>query len=211
MATPSQKKGIALYIAVVVSGLVLTITISMIRILSKEYTLSSSARESQVAFYAADSGLECATYWDVQLGGTRFGSTTSNANTIRCGGVAILTDSQLTTDAPPYEIDSRIGCYTTNMLDNSQIEAACNPFSASPTTGIGTFNNPMVSSFTVSYGTYPDAPCAIVTVLKRAVPDPFDFVNTPPSLYMQTIIESRGYNTCADSPRRIERAIRVQS
>lgn len=60
---PSQN-GYTLLFAVLLSSLVLSIGISILTISRKELILSSSTRESQISFYAADSGAECAIYHD---------------------------------------------------------------------------------------------------------------------------------------------------
>lgn len=50
--------------AVLVSSVLLSVGVSIFNLTIKELTLSSSGRESQFAFYAADTGIECAVYWD---------------------------------------------------------------------------------------------------------------------------------------------------
>lgn len=63
-----QKSGAgftALY-AVLVASLALAIGLAVANIALKESLLSSTARESQFAFYAANSGLECGRFWDGQ-------------------------------------------------------------------------------------------------------------------------------------------------
>lgn len=57
-----NNNGYTLLFAVLVSSIVLAVGISILTISKKEFLLSSSARESIIAFYAADSGLECAMY-----------------------------------------------------------------------------------------------------------------------------------------------------
>lgn len=57
-----KNKGYTLLFAVLVSSIVLAIGISILNISKKEFLLASSARESTSAFYAADSGLECAMF-----------------------------------------------------------------------------------------------------------------------------------------------------
>jgi Tfp pilus assembly protein PilX len=64
----SNKSGFALLFAVLTASLLLTIGLSIFGISFKELTISTAARESQVAFYAADSARECALYWDVKKG-----------------------------------------------------------------------------------------------------------------------------------------------
>lgn len=51
--------------AVLTSSMLLSIGLSIFNLTLKELELSSSGRESQAAFYAADSGVECALYWDI--------------------------------------------------------------------------------------------------------------------------------------------------
>jgi hypothetical protein len=60
-----ESRGFVLLFAVLVSNILLAIGLGIFTIAYKELILSSSDRESQVAFYAADSGSECAVYWDV--------------------------------------------------------------------------------------------------------------------------------------------------
>jgi len=57
------KKGFAMLFAVLASSIVLSIGLSIFNLTIKELTLSSSGSESQIAFYAADTGAECALYW----------------------------------------------------------------------------------------------------------------------------------------------------
>ncbi len=79
-------RGFTLLIAVLISGVLLSIGLAIFNITIKELLLSSSGRDSQFAFYAADSGTECALYWD-QKGG---GFSTSTAGTINCNNTSIL-------------------------------------------------------------------------------------------------------------------------
>lgn len=57
-------KGFTLLLASLISSILLAIAIFMINIAQKEIVLASVGRDSQYAFYAADSGAECALYWD---------------------------------------------------------------------------------------------------------------------------------------------------
>jgi Tfp pilus assembly protein PilX len=59
-----RNRGFALLIAVVLSAVAAAITVSLTTLAYKSLLLSSAARESQYAFYAADSALECALYND---------------------------------------------------------------------------------------------------------------------------------------------------
>lgn len=63
-ATASSNRGFTLLYSVLVASLLLSIGLAILNISIKEVMLSGSARDSQLAFYAADAGLECALYWD---------------------------------------------------------------------------------------------------------------------------------------------------
>lgn len=54
------NRGYTLLFAVLVSSLVLAIGLSILTLARKEFLLATSARDSSIAFYAADSALECA-------------------------------------------------------------------------------------------------------------------------------------------------------
>ncbi len=58
----SKQKGFTLLLSVLVSSIILSIGIAIFNITFKEIKLSSAGRESQFAFYAADSGAECALF-----------------------------------------------------------------------------------------------------------------------------------------------------
>jgi hypothetical protein len=61
-----NKAGFTLLLASITSSLLLAVGVSIFSIILKEIMLTTSARESQKAFYAADTGLECALYWDIK-------------------------------------------------------------------------------------------------------------------------------------------------
>lgn len=85
----SSKRGITLLIAVLTASLMLSISLSIFNIAIKELVISSSGRDSHTAFYAADSGIECALYWDYR---NAF-STTTTSN-ISCGGASFTVGGQ---------------------------------------------------------------------------------------------------------------------
>lgn len=66
----SVKNGFVIIIALIVSVIVLTVGIGIISITLKDYIFSGIVSESHKAFYASDTGLECAFYYDIQ--GTTF-------------------------------------------------------------------------------------------------------------------------------------------
>ncbi len=90
------EKGFTLLIAVLISGVLLAIGLAIFNITIKEILLSSSGRDSQFAFYAADSGIECALYWDQK----EVGFATSTTSTISCNDTSILDVGGVGYDTP---------------------------------------------------------------------------------------------------------------
>lgn len=59
-----QSKGFVLLFAVVLSSIVLTITLGVLNISLKEINFSTSAKDTNESFFAADTGAECALFYD---------------------------------------------------------------------------------------------------------------------------------------------------
>lgn len=83
-----QSRGFTLLLATLIASLLLILGAAIFSIIKKEIVLSSLGRDSQFAFYAADTGAECALYWDFRFdtfstttpysGATCAGSTLGN-------------------------------------------------------------------------------------------------------------------------------------
>ncbi|HRH55251.1 MAG TPA: hypothetical protein PK609_00060 [Candidatus Paceibacterota bacterium] len=86
MITNVQHRGFTLLIAVVLTSVLLSVGLALLDIAYKQVVLSSTARQSQYAFYAADSAMECALYWDQKQNAFSYSSALS---TITCGAVNI--------------------------------------------------------------------------------------------------------------------------
>lgn len=65
-ADRKKRSGFTLLFAVLVANLILAIGIATFNLTVKQVLLSSVGRESQFAFFAADSGVECALFWDFE-------------------------------------------------------------------------------------------------------------------------------------------------
>lgn len=76
--------GFALLFAILASTVLLSVAVAIWSIALREVVLSSFGRESQIAFYAADTGAECALYWDTRS--NAFSTSTLSTSTINCGG-----------------------------------------------------------------------------------------------------------------------------
>lgn len=102
------RLGFALLFAVLAITVLLSISIAILNISLREVILSSFGRESQVAFYAADAGAECALYWSIK------------------GAFATSTDSGAATGCPgPSQIS--INCGVFKLTPNISY---CDKFSA---------------------------------------------------------------------------------
>jgi len=65
--TNSLKKGYTLLFAMLLSTVVLSVGISILTIARKEVILTGNSRESHRAILAADSGIQCAAFWNFDL------------------------------------------------------------------------------------------------------------------------------------------------
>ncbi len=193
----NSSKGYTLLFAVIVSVLVLSIAAFILSVSRKQFILSSSARDSVYAFYAADSGLECA----IENVDALATSSPTEKIHIQCGGKDIEATLQGNSDTE--------GTTTFSML-----------------TGTGTFNgnsnDPKTQSgaascaaLTVSYTATPGKPGTPAVkdettgeITKEAVPGVAG--------EKTVVVSSRGYNIgwnqgtsdCSTpGPRKVERAL----
>ena len=175
--------------AVLTASVLLAIGLSIFNLTVKELVLSSSGRESQFAFYAADTGAECALYWDLKGKDVFATSTNERApvpTTPDCvdslGQQQLLwTDYDAPGDFVPYSVTDSSGHVK----------------SYSPGRGL----NYAVTQFSLNIPTDVPLYCAIVTVIKDSS-----------SGILTTTVDSRGYNTpCSDTidQNRLERALKV--
>ncbi len=118
--------GFTLLFAVLASSLLLAVSLAIFNVALKEAVLSSSAKDSQLAFYAADTGVECALYWDLRSSppGSAF-DLAAVASSITCAGSTISTGSQTVPTDPPQA--SQIGAAATSIffLDFSPSAPSC--------------------------------------------------------------------------------------
>ncbi len=80
-----DQRGIAIYVAVVITSALVLVSFSVIALAIKEVGNSAASRDSQAAFYAADSGVECALYWDLKQASF---ATNTPATVVSCNNVA---------------------------------------------------------------------------------------------------------------------------
>lgn len=107
MTGSKTHKGFALLIAIVLSAIAAAVTVALTTLAYKSLILSASARDSQYAFYAADTALECALYGDKHNAHFPYdGSGTAYS----CGDITL---SSLSTSAPVGNVRT----YTSNWFD----------------------------------------------------------------------------------------------
>lgn len=79
-----KNKGFTIFVAIIVMGTLLLIATGIVSLAVRQALISASGRESQHAFYAADTGIECVLFWDVQNPSGQSAFSTSTGSTIFC-------------------------------------------------------------------------------------------------------------------------------
>lgn len=64
----SGRRGFLIYLSVLFAGLALLIGLFILNVTRREIIFSGYNKESDYAFYAAETGAECALYWDLNNG-----------------------------------------------------------------------------------------------------------------------------------------------
>ena len=94
-------------LAALVSSIVLAVGAAIFGIAQKQLLLSAIGRDSQFAFYAADTAAECALYWDFRFG--YFGTTTPvGIPDPTCDGQALAPFTVTPTQSQPYSFPYRV-------------------------------------------------------------------------------------------------------
>jgi len=88
MISTTPTRGFTLLIAVVLSSVLVSISLSLIDIAYKQIVLASTATQSEYAFYNADTALECALYWDQKYNAFDY-TTPLAASALICGNQAV--------------------------------------------------------------------------------------------------------------------------
>lgn len=193
------KKGFSVLFASLTGSLVLAIGLAILSITIKQITLASAGRESQLAFYAADTGTECALFLD--SGG---GNLDAEDNPICPQGIFGI-PNETSSDKLSPQCGMEAGKYSFGGTPYKCVGATFNPTpDASSGNPISTpqFDAGVVTTnFSVKTGS-PENLCFNVTVKKTRAEDGGNIV---------TEIVSRGYSTCDTTSRnRFERAIKIR-
>lgn len=183
--TGASNGGYALLFAVLAITIALSVGLSVWGVIYKEVLLTQLGRQSELAFYAAHSGIECALYEDGQ---GAFSPAKQNSQ-ITCAGQTISTGSE--TDIP---LDSPCPPVGSSKIGGSG-SGAC---PGRPENNISGYpSDSATSTFMVLFGADLSGPCAVVRV-----------GITMSGTTRLRHFDSRGYNTCAvGDPLRTERGL----
>ncbi|MBV9159303.1 MAG: hypothetical protein JO019_01765 [Candidatus Kaiserbacteria bacterium] len=109
-----DKRGFTLLLAALVASIVLMLGSSIFAIAQKQVTLSSIGRDSQFAFYAADTGAECALYYDIRFHAFATSTQSAGASTIVCDGSTVTTS--VTAAANAATSTFQLDLFTANQI-----------------------------------------------------------------------------------------------
>jgi len=189
----NSKRGFTIFFAVLVAALALSVGVVIYDLLLRSLSLSQLATQSQYAIYAADTGAECALYWDLKFA--------SISPTDQDGSAFATSTLEQSSDIGGA---SGVVCNNQNITQPSAISNFNNvpsPPAASPNTGwyLSSTNDTThaTTTFWISTASSASAPCVKVEVGKYGSPS-------------QTTIVSHGYNTCsAGGSLRLERTLQI--
>jgi len=154
---PAQA-GFALLFAVLAASLLLSIGLSIFNLTVKELTLSSYSNQSQFSFYAADSGADCALYWDIKgNNGATFAtsSTDTYASSITCGTNSSGSNATITISSGQVTEDAHDATTTFSMpLDDASNNGTSQPYCALVTIAKSDPNDTGLSATTISSNGY---------------------------------------------------------
>lgn len=178
MNNKNPQKGFTILVAVVTAGILLIIAMSIGGIALKEQVLSTANKESQIAFYAADTGIECMLYLDLKVGVfayDTYGNRSTGDPTVPTGGYC---NGQLISFPNP-DPDAITADQTVDQAKFSYIFQLDH----------------------IPVGNGSDT-CAIVRITKDTNN------NAPQNpTQTHTFVQAYGYNTCGASLTRLERGI----
>ena len=180
-----MKKGFALLLSLIVTSILLVVGLGVSGVAFREIQLSSFGNQSEIAFYAAETGLECGMYWDKAV--VNYVDDDSSGSVMdESDALSAFVDGSTTTLGSclgnSITLDSR-GLITDTSSDNT-------------------------AKFELNLST---GPCVEVEVKKI---DPAPFSPPPGDLLLawaKTTITATGYNTCDDTdPRRVGRVLELE-
>lgn len=198
-----KKQGFTLLFAALVGALVLAIGAAILLITMKQLALSSAGRATQQSFYSADAGIECALFLDRGAGweDCKLGFFPEPSDVADWNGR--MAHSCIDDGVNPTSLT----CMGRELIDQIKANVGVDATTDDVTTTFELkFDTPLSWDASANPPATNDDTCFKVSVTKRkAKPASGSDPEVPP----ETIIESRGYNTCNENAiNRFERAIR---
>ena len=185
-STLRARRGFTLYYAVLIGSVLLLIGASLLNLSLKEFLLSAAVRESEYAFFAADSGIECALRWDLK---------------------------ELWSNRPIFQINDNAGGVSAPFYipASNKDEVRCNDGTVTFNPAVSVDSKNATTTFSYNVGASPQY-CVRVQVIKNIVINTQGTGTTADDEdEVWTTINSRGYNfACSDTSvntRKVERAL----
>lgn len=182
--TDPKQRGAVLLIAVTIAALILSIGLGILDITRKEIILSAFSKESGKAFYAADTGIECALFWDINYAQAGFSESPF-----------------ATSSVPSLSEFNDLVCAGQKFNDHAVLEFQEWNIVRDAVSATTTFK---FSVWSTDYDSLDiDNPCVEVFIEKYE-----ENIGIP---IIRTKISAIGYNTCDENKkRRVSRGIRVR-
>jgi hypothetical protein len=108
-----KENGVALLFVILLTSVLLMVTLGISNITYKELVFSLEARDSDKAFFAADTGIECALYLD------KFGAFDATLPSHNCNGAPVVVTI---TSADNYQFAIPLGQTCSNVLVNTALD-----------------------------------------------------------------------------------------
>jgi hypothetical protein len=215
-----KGRGFVLLYAVMTSTIILAVGVSIISIALKQLAISTVGRESQYAFYAANTGAECALYWDFH--GVLSEVVSGGAGTAY-ERLAVFDNPFLESGREVVEPDDMalVECARTPLMQNAGEPTSCDDIDGwceeECEAGSSDIDVCIRTEFTVFLGRIEgtgeidqNGACARVAIEKeRGTGAAEEFTPSASGSNLRTTVDSRGYNYCdPTNVRRVERGLR---
>lgn len=116
----NKQKGFTLLLSLLVISIILSVGFGVFDIMTKELKISGIGRESQIAFYATDAGVECAYFWDIKHPGldqSAFDLGVNSVISVECGGVV--------KDSRAFDETKKTSFFNLDMGDSANKNQKC--------------------------------------------------------------------------------------
>ena len=126
-----NKKGFVILFAVTLAAILLSIAVSVSEVAIKENSFGTSAKDTNEAFFAADTGAECAVYYD--NGDSTKNAFTGSLSPMNCAG-ATITPTEQTPNVWTFNLfglgGSSKGCAIVTIDKTGPSDTCPDPFSS---------------------------------------------------------------------------------